>query len=347
MAAITLPITFRAFRSPALQTPMVSLSRTVTSLQPDELLIAVSYASVNPSDGKMQQHNIFKAPLPLMLGFDFSGTVVAVGGPPSSTAADCAVSVGSAVFGFCNLGAFAEHVVANRAHVIPKGAIPEADASTYGGAFPSAYEALEMEGHLSERAGQWVFIPGGAGGVGHFAVQLAKAAGLQVVSSASKHEGLALLERLGIPLVLNYAQVDVVAEVLAITGGEGVDLVFDATYVQSSMEQSAATVKPGGLWLRLGDFAAEDAEARRIAEGRGAKAGFGSFGRYIFNPQYRPRMHLVMAGMIKAVKQYEEGTVRPHINAVVPFEPEAVQGAVDAVLNNRMNVGKVTVKLAQ
>jgi len=80
MSAVTLPITFRALGSPTLAAPVEWVERTVTSLDSDQLLVRVSHSSLNAADSKLQQDNRFKTPFPQVLGFDFSGTVVAVGG---------------------------------------------------------------------------------------------------------------------------------------------------------------------------------------------------------------------------------------------------------------------------
>ena len=81
MSRISLPLTFRAVGSSTPGAPFESISRTIQSLQPDELLARVSYASINAMDGKIHNGkvNIFQVPLPMVLGYDFSGEVVAMG----------------------------------------------------------------------------------------------------------------------------------------------------------------------------------------------------------------------------------------------------------------------------
>jgi len=83
-----------------------------------------------------------------------------------------------------------------------------------------------------------VFIPGGSGGVGHFAVQIAQILGAkQIITSASKDEGIKILkEQYQIKDVINHAKENVVDRVLELTQGKGVDIVYDATYLESSFE---------------------------------------------------------------------------------------------------------------
>ena len=151
-------------------------------------------------------------------------------------------------------GCYAEYVVAPRSRVLLRGELPALEASTYNIAYMSAYEALFVTTDLRQRQGQTIFIPGGSGGVGHFAVQLARAHGLRVLTSASKPAGLSLLRSLGADLVIDYSAEDVEAALLAATGGEGADVVFDSTYAEGGMKQSAAVVAKGGQWIRLGPW---------------------------------------------------------------------------------------------
>ena len=101
MSRTTLPLTFRAVGSSAPGAPLEPLTRTIQSLQPDEVLARVSYAAFNALDGKVYQSkaNMFQLSLPIVLGYDFSGVIVALGteGPYPGEAE--ALTVGSAVMG--------------------------------------------------------------------------------------------------------------------------------------------------------------------------------------------------------------------------------------------------------
>ena len=101
MSRITLPLTFRAVGSPAPGTPLEPLTRTIQSLQADEVLARVSYSSINAMDGRAHQAkiNFFQLPLPLVFGFDFSGVVVALGTEGAYPGETEALTVGSAVMG--------------------------------------------------------------------------------------------------------------------------------------------------------------------------------------------------------------------------------------------------------
>ena len=200
---------------------------------------------------KFAARNPAGLPLPLWLGCDYSGTVVGVGGEPSE--GQEAIGLGSEVFGFnVTNGAWGEYVVVRREFIALRGAIPARVAGTYGGAYLTAVDGVLVDGEVNKRKGQWIYVAGAAGGVGHIATQLAKLHGLRVIGSASKPAALDLLKSLGVDHIIDYSKQDVVAEVLKATGGKGADLVYDPTYEDSSFAQSAACVASGGVWIKLG-----------------------------------------------------------------------------------------------
>ena len=107
-------------------------------------------------------------------------------------------------------------------------------------AFAGLYESVQR--------GDTVYIPGGGGGVGHLAVQMAArvlGAGL-VISSGSTPQSIALARQSGAHHVFDYKRDDVAAKIAALTGGKGVDLVFDATYSEGGFIETSKTVRHGG-----------------------------------------------------------------------------------------------------
>jgi len=199
---------------------------------------------------------------------------------------------------------------------------------------------------VSKRTGQWVYVAGGSGGVGHFAVQLARLAGAKVIASASKPEALKLLQNLGVDHIINYSKQDVVKEVLSITGGKGVNLSYDPTYLPSSFKQSAAVVASGGKWVKLGGQTDEDKEPRTIAEEKGGEPLIGDWGRYSTQPAFQEQRWKVRKGWEAAVTWYGEGKLKPHINSTIPFEAKALQKALDDIAGGKANVGKAVLKVA-
>ncbi len=167
-----------------------------------EFLVRVHAAGLNPVDYKTRAgalRVIRKYPLPIVMGNELSGVVEGVG--PGVTR----FARGDRVFARVDkdfMGAFAEYAVVHEEHAARMPAsldFPSAAAVPL--AALTALQALRDELHLS--AGHRVFIPGGAGGVGTFAIQIAKHLGAQVATTASPR-GEALVRRLGAKVVINY-----------------------------------------------------------------------------------------------------------------------------------------------
>src|SRR5262249_3618653 len=115
--------------------------------------------------------------------------------------------------------------------------------------FLSAFASL----YGTVQAGDTVYIPGGGGGVGHLAVQMAaRVLGGLVISSGSTLQSTALARQSGAHYVFDYKRDDIAAEISKLTGGRGADLVFDATYSERGFVETAKTVRQGGRWIVLG-----------------------------------------------------------------------------------------------
>ncbi|HET7887194.1 MAG TPA: NADP-dependent oxidoreductase [Bradyrhizobium sp.] len=169
-----------------------------------ELLVRVHAAGLNPVDYKTRSGAlkvVQRYPLPITMGNEFSG-VVESAGPGVSRFAK-----GERVFarvGKAMMGAFAEYALV---HEDDAAQIPASLDFLSAAAVPlaglTALQALRDE--LGLRAGQRIFIPGGAGGVGTFAIQIAKHLGAYVATTASPR-GDALVRRLGADLVIDYTR---------------------------------------------------------------------------------------------------------------------------------------------
>ena len=351
MAAVTFPLTYRALANEDLAASLVEVSKTLNGLAADQVLVRVSHASVNYMDSGLQRLNPFQLPMPMVLGFDFAGEVAALG--PGDGFGE--LSVGAAVLGVAEkAGGFAEYLVVPRQYVVLRRGVPSAEGSTYGIAFSTSYEGIEMELKVGEHSGKTILIPGAAGGCGHFAVQMAKRAGLRVIGTTSKTAGAALLKQLGVDLILDYIKQDVAKEVLAFTDGRGADLVWDSTYLHSSLEQSAGLVAAGGVWCMLGTAfqmqhrGITDYEALlQKARDRGATATFSDYGRWLTpGPLAASRPNLRAEILNAAIDYWKEGSVKPRITMEVPFDATALQQTFDGWKAGIGNVGKVVVKVA-
>jgi len=140
-----------------------------------EVLIVVRAASVNPVDWKYRR-GLADKPLPAILGLDVSGTV-------ESSRAD-GFAEGDDVFGWAASGGYAELATASASAIAKKpAAVSHEQAASIPVAGITAWQSLFDRGGLRE--GQTAVVAGAAGGVGHFAVQLAKHAGARVIGTGS------------------------------------------------------------------------------------------------------------------------------------------------------------------
>ena len=177
------------------------------------------------------------------LGSECAGTVTAVGDGVSH------VAVGDPVVALA-AGSFASHVTAPATFVVRRPAALEAlDAVTVPVAYVTAHFALHHLGRLS--AGDRVLIHAAAGGVGLAAVHLARRAGAEVFATAGSAEKRAYLESIGVTHVMSSRTLDFADQILAATGGRGVDVVLNSLSGEF-ISRSFAALAPGGRFLEIG-----------------------------------------------------------------------------------------------
>jgi len=191
-----------------------------------EILVRLHAAGVNPIDTKLRKRGTFYPDqMPAILGCDGAGVVESVGSNVQQ------FRVGDEVYFCCGglgatLGNYAEMAVVDERFVARKPAsLSFAEAAAAPLVLITAWEALYDRGRL--KAGQRVLIHGGAGGVGHVAIQLAKLKGADVCTTVGSQEKARLVRQLGADNSIFYKQTNFVEAALDWTAGEGVDLAFD------------------------------------------------------------------------------------------------------------------------
>ncbi|MGW0998583.1 NADP-dependent oxidoreductase [Streptomyces sp. NPDC002523] len=208
--------------------------------RPNEVLVRVRAAGVNPTDWKHRTTGGFLGEPPFVLGWDVSGEVVATG------VGAAAFRPGDEVFGMLPYpfghGSHAEYVIA------PVRALTRKPASidhVRAGALPlvslTAWQALTE--HADVRPGSRVLIHAAAGGVGHVAVQIAKVLGAYVIGTASagKHD---FLREIGVDEAVDYRTTDVTEVV------RDVDVVLDTVGGDTSV-RSLRVLRPGGIVVSI------------------------------------------------------------------------------------------------
>ncbi|WP_249346746.1 NADP-dependent oxidoreductase [Microbispora sp. H11081] len=265
---------------------------------PTEVLVRVHAAGVNPTDWKHRATGGLLGQPPFILGWDVSGVVESVG------IGTALYKPGDEVFGMLRYpyghGAFAEYVTAPaRTFARKPGKIDHVQAAALPLAALTAWQALvDIAG---VKAGQRVLIHAAAGGVGHLAVQVAKARGAHVIgtASAAKHE---FLRGLGADELIDYRNVDFAEAV-----GD-VDVVID-TMGGDYGPRSLRTLREGGVIVSL--------VLSNMAEGLNAQAeelGIRAESMLV-EPDY--------AGMRAIAALVETGRLRAEIDTVLPLEEAA------------------------
>jgi NADPH:quinone reductase len=243
----------RAMVTPRFGGPDLFEERDVERPQPGpgEVLVRVVAAGTNPVDAKFRAAGgSLGLEAPLVLGADISGVVEEVGPGVTDLAPGDEVYYTPEVSGPASNGAYAEYHVAKADIVAKKPAsLSHEEAAAVPLAGGTAYEAIVRR--LAVRVGETVLIHGGAGGVGSFAVQIAKAAGARVLAIAGR-ENQETLEALGVDVAIDYTQRDAAEVALDDTGGAGVDAVFDAVGGETVVNSIPATRPFGRLATILG-----------------------------------------------------------------------------------------------
>src|SRR3984893_13462748 len=224
--------------------------------EPRDILVKVRAAGLNPVDFKFRQGKlraILRPKLPFVLGNELAGEVIAVGGDVKR------FRVGDRVFARVakdRAGAFAEQACVDEVHAahMPRD-LDFVDAAAVPLAGLTALQALRDE--LGVKPGQRVFISGGAGGVGTFAIQIAKWLGAHVTTTASQR-GEALARSLGADKVIDYTNDDLSRigkdfdAGLDRIGGETLDKMFKIMKPGSKIFSVAAVPEPQTALLDLG-----------------------------------------------------------------------------------------------
>jgi NADPH:quinone reductase len=207
----------------------------------NEVLVKVCATSVNPADCGVRQ-GVFgsRIQLPAILGYDVSGVVEAIGPHVQD------FRVGDEVYyaiELMNQGANAEYHVVDAEIVAHKPVnLTHPEAASIPVAGGTAWTALCDRAAL--RVGETILIHGAAGGVGTFAVQIAKAAGAYVFATCGSYD-MNLVESLGADRIVDYHQEDVMDIIQTETGGEGVDVSLD-TVGGDLLAQSLSVMKAHG-----------------------------------------------------------------------------------------------------
>ncbi|GAA5899183.1 hypothetical protein JCM6882_009277 [Rhodosporidiobolus microsporus] len=318
-----------------------------------QVLVKVHAASLNPVGWKAMSMIPIKwmQKTPSVPEHDFSGVIE--GGDLSGTN----LTVGDSVFGIVpaesvmksGKGVLAEYTVAEKDLIVKK---PENVSYEEASSFPlttlTSYWALTRTGGLTKGGGQRVFINGGSGGVGAYAVQLAKAYGAYVVTTCSP-PSRGLVETLGADEIIDYKSGDLVEKLASQFSikEKPFDIIFDTVGFNSELyNQSAKYLAPKGTFIDIagphfsGSFTSLLSAAGTFAARLALPSFLGGVPRkYVFG-MFKPG-----EGELREIGEFVgEGKLKPIIDEVFPFE-QALR-AYDRQKSGRAK-GKVVVSVVE
>ncbi len=262
-----------------------------------QVLVRVHATSINPLDYQVRLGDYPDlVPLPAITGHDVSGVVEEVG--PGVTSFSPGDEVWYTPQIFDGPGSYAEYHVADESIVGKKPAslshLEAASLTLVGG---TVWEALIVRAAL--RVGESILIHGGAGGVGHVAIQLAKAVGARVFTTV-REANFEFARSLGADGVIDYKTEDYVDVIMRKTGGRGVDVVFD-TIGGDTLSRSPDTLAQLGRVVTIVDTA----QPQNLIQAWGKNVSY----HFVFTRQNRGKLD-ELSTLI------ERGQLRPHIGAV-------------------------------
>jgi NADPH:quinone reductase len=214
-----------------------------------EVQVRLATSGVNPSDVKTRAGTVRKIAFPRVIPHsDGAGTIEAVGEGVSPARVGERVWIWNGAWKR-PFGTAAEYIAlpARQAAPLPAGVSFEAGACL-GIPALTAYHAVTLDGAVS---GQTILVHAGAGAVGHYAVQIAKAKGAHVIATVSSPEKAAHAQSAGAGHTINYRTEDVGARVKELTGGAGVDRIIDMD-ITANARLIPAVLKPRGTVVIYG-----------------------------------------------------------------------------------------------
>jgi NADPH2:quinone reductase len=292
----------------------------------EQVLVRVHATSINPLDYQVRRGDYADlVPLPAITGHDVSGVVEAVG--PGVTAFAPGDEVWYTPQIFDGPGSYAEYHIAAQSIIGKKPAslshLEAASLSLVGG---TAWEALTVRAAL--KVGESILIHGGAGGVGHVAIQLAKAIGARVFTTV-REANVEFARSMGADVIIDYEKEDYVDAINRETDGGGVDVVFD-TIGGNALSRSPDALAQLGRVVTIVDIA----QPQNLVQAWGKNASY----HFVFTRQNRGKLDELSTLV-------ERGQLRPHVGAVYSLADLALAHALLETPNNGLQ-GKIAIAVA-
>jgi NADPH2:quinone reductase len=306
---------------------------------PEYLRVRLRAAGINPVDCKLRLRGGYDPDrLPVILGCDGAGVVEGVGARVNRFKPGDPVFFFNGGIGGAEPGNYAEYTVIHQDYAARKPAnLSMEQAAAVPLAWITAWESLIDRGRL--QAGQSVLIHAGAGGVGHLALQLAKTFGARVAVTVGGADKIALAQRLGADLSIDYRQRDFVQATLDWTQGRGADVVLD-TVGGETFCRSFGAAKIYGQVVTLLEYPC-DAAAIKLAKLRNLSLSY----ELMLTP-----LHLGMHGarvaqrrmLDAAADKLARGEITVEVSRVLPLEQAA---EAQRLVESGHTVGKIVLSM--
>ena len=310
---------------------LVPEQRAVPTPGDGEILVKVAAAGVNRPD-VMQRQGLYPPPpgAPDIPGLEIAGKVVALG--PNVKRWKTGDRVMALVVG----GGYAEYCLAHGSHALPIGGLSMVEGAAIPETFFTVWHNMVERGGL--KSGETFLVHGGSSGIGTTAIQLAKALGARVITTAGSEEKCAACRKLGADVAINYKTDDFVAATKGATGDKGADVILD---------------------MVGGDYIARNYEAAAV-EGRVVQIAFqgGPKAEVNFMRMMLKRLHhtgstlrsrsVADKGAIRAAVEdnalpmIAKGKVKPVIYKTFPLKEAA---AAHALMETSAHIGKIVLTI--
>jgi len=328
MSSLPAQMTVIAIRAPGGPEMLVPEQRAVPQPGEREVLVKVAAAGVNRPD-VMQRQGLYPPPKGAtdIPGLEIAGEVAALGAGVQRW------KLGDKVMALVVGGGYAEYCLAHESHALP---VPAGLTLVEAAAIPettfTVWHNVFERGRLQR--GETLLVHGGSSGIGTTAIQLAKAFGARVITTAGSAEKCDACRRLGADVAINYKQDDFVAATKAATNGKGADVVLDMVggdYIERNYE--AAAVEGRIVQIAFQGSPKATVDFRRIMLKRLTHTGSTLRARSI-----EDKAAIARAVEAHALPLVAAGKVKPVIDSTFPLSEAA---AAHSRLEASAHIGKI------
>jgi NADPH2:quinone reductase len=331
MAPIPARMTAIGIKAPGGPDMLVPEQRPVPQPGEGEILVKVQAAGVNRPD-VMQRQGLYPPPpgAPDIPGLEIAGEVAALGPGAARW------KLGDKVMALVSGGGYADYALAHESHALPTGNLSMVEAAAVPETFFTVWHNMFERGGL--KAGETLLVHGGTSGIGTTAIQLAKAFGARVITTAGSAEKCEAARKLGADVAVNYKTEDFVAMTKTATDGKGADLILDIVggdYIGRNYE--AAAVEGRIVQIAFQGSPKATVDFRRIMLKRLHHTG----------STLRARSVADKAGIARAVERealplLATGKVKPVIFKTFPLKDAA---QAHALMETSAHIGKIVLTI--